>query len=973
MEKNITGERLFNEGRYAEAENFFQNILRDNPRDKEAYNNLGVLALQKKDLDEALEFFKRALEIDPLYKIALLNYTEIAKTVKSPSAKMILKRYLERYPADREVTDALEKFETVFRERPKISFICLPTMDAFLGDIIKYFQTRYEVRACISNDLKEIEAAIIWGDIIWLEWANEMTIALTKQPHIFKYKRVICRLHSYEAINGYAQKINWKQIDDVIFVADHIRTLVQQQVPELGRKVRIHTVPNGIDLGRFKLVEKERGKNLAFLGNVNFKKGPMLLLHAFRELVNRYDGYRLHIGGEIKDSRYALYFSRMTRELNLEDKIILDGWIDDVPAWLVDKHYIVCTSPLEGHPVGLMEAMACGCKPVIHNFVGADGIYPGEYLWNSIDDFTGMITANDYNPAAYREYIERKFSLDRQLASLEQIIDDDNSEIAVSENEPAAGADEFKLPPVSEPPEASPDNGWQYPDAMFSPDPKLRIESLTREAAIQIQQKRPDLAETTLLRLAKMTGYENEAVNLNLVKIYQANENIPAIQEVFKRAATTALEEDRYDEFLNFAYLSIYAENLFSRNPNYQYARVDEDINTYIRLAAARHPLQQWVRDNRPVDRLPGQKLKVGFLLEGFSQTQAPSRTYYPLAEYHDREKYELFFYSRWSLDEAMAKKENYDVTVKFLQEQNCRAVCPDRRLSPTEQAAFLTKRIVRDEIDILVYQTTYFVPVYNFISCLHPAPCQAALEHQQSEYSKEMDLIFTTRKQYSESSTLAAPGVIPFTRKTDVAAHRRRDFGIPDEAPVLISVNRERRYHQPEFWREIQAVLAKNPNVYFVAVGLADTNELVHSSAPERSRIITPGFRTDVMEFLKMADVYIDLFPAGTGSSLIEAMQAGLPVVCFAQDYGTLYRVAENSLGAEFVNHPELVIPVKNYPRWRLTVQRLLKDKDLRRRLSRDMTERARHYEPRQVTESVFAQLEQITRKKQETVSVPT
>jgi len=971
MDAMKTGERLFTEGKFSEAENFFQNHIKDNPRDKEAYNNLGVIALQKKDLDEALEYFKRALEIDPLYKIALLNYTEIAKAVKSPSAKIILKRYLDRFPADREITEALEQFETVFQEKPNISIICLPTMDTFLGDIIKYFQSQYEVRTCISNNLKEIEAAIIWGDIIWLEWGNEMTIALTKQPDIFKYKRVICRLHSYEAINGYANKIDWEKIDDVIFVADHIRTLVQKQVPELAQKVNTHPVPNGIDLDSFQLTEKNRGKNIAFLGNINFKKGPMLLLHAFRELVKKDDEYRLHIGGEFKDSRYSLYFSQMTRELGLEDKIHLDGWIDDVPAWLEDKHYIVCSSPMEGHPVGMMEAMACGCKPIIHNFFGASGIYPPEYLWNSIDEFVGLITANDYRPAAYREFIENNFSLGKQLTHLENIINDTGVKPTVSEKEAASTSHEYSPSPTTDKQSAETDTGWVYPEEMFSPNPRVRIETLTREAVVQIQEKRFDLAKTTLLRLVRMTRYTNESVNLNLVKLYQNDEDIPAIQDIFKRAATAALSKNHMDDFFNYAYLSIYAENMFSSNPNYRYARVDEDLNNYIMLAAKNHSLKEWVANNRQPSNHNNDKIKIGFLLEGFSQSQAPTRTYYPLAEHHDRDKYEIYFYSRWSLTEEIAKRENYDVTVDSLMQNDCHVITPDHQMSPMEQAEFLTKQIVNDEIDIMVFQTAYFVPVYNFIACLHPAPYQALLEHQQSEFSHEMDLVFTTRKQYPECSTLTAPGVIPFTRNTDVTPHRRMDFGIPEEATVLISVNRERRYHQKEFWREIQAVLAKNPNAYMVAVGLDNPDDFVHPSVPERSRIITPGFRTDIMEFLKMADIYIDLFPAGTGSSLIEAMQAGLPVVCFDQDYDTLYRVTDNSLGAEFVNHPDLVIPYKKYGQWRLTVERLLKDKDWRRRLSRDMTERARLFEPKRVTDAVFSQLEEITKAKKEAVLI--
>ena len=964
MDAMKTGERLFTEGKFSEAENFFQNIIRDNPRDKEAYNNLGVIALQKKDLDEALDYFTRALEIDPLYKIALLNYTEIAKAIKSPSAKIILKKYLDRYPADREVSEALVQFETVFQEKPKISFICLPTMDTFLGDIIKYFRTRCEVRTCISNDLKEIEAAIIWGDIIWLEWGNEMTIALTKQPQIFKYKRVICRLHSYEAINGYAQKINWEEIDDVIFVADHIRTLVQQQVPELAQKVNIHTVPNGIDLDRFQLTDKQRGKNIAFLGTVNFKKGPMLLLHAFRELLNKDDEYRLYIGGEFKDSRYSLYFSQMIRELGLENKIHLNGRIDDVPAWLKDKQYIVCSSPLEGHPVGLMEAMACGCKPIIHNFVGAGGLYPREYLWNSIDEFVGLITADDYNPTAYREFIEYNYSLLKQLTHLENIINDTGEKFIESEKETVTTSLENDPLPMTERQTYETATDWVYPNEMFSSDPKVRIETLTREAAVQIQQKRFDLAKTTLLRLAKMTRYTSESVNLNLVKIYQQDEDIPAIQNIFKRAAAAALSQNQMDNFLNYAYLSIYAENMFSPNPNYRYAWIDEDLNTYIRLAAKIHPLKEWVTNNRQPVRPYNDKIKIGFLLEGFSQNQAPTRTYYPLAEHYDRDKYEIYFYSRWSLTEDIAQRENYDITVDFLKKNDCHVVSPDRQMSPMEQVEFLTKQIVTDGIDLLTFQTTYFVPVYNFISCLHPAPFQALLEHQQSEFSQEMDLVFTTRKQVPECSASTAPGVIPMTRKETVNPHLPDEFAIPEGAVILISANRESRYYQNEFWTEMYAVLDRNPIVYFVAVGLSDTDKLPPMDPRIRSQIITPGYRTDVMEFFKMADIYIDLFPSGAGSSLIEALQAGLPVLCYDQDMSTLFSVNDISLGPDFIPGSDLVIPYGDRKKWHKTIDRLIYHSNYRNDMAFAMRKHAENFEPKRVATAFFNRLTETIRE---------
>ncbi|MBN1211065.1 MAG: glycosyltransferase [candidate division Zixibacteria bacterium] len=953
------GEELFARGQIEDAEKHFHDIILQNPEQKEAYNNLGVIALQKQDIEQAIEYFTRSLAIDPFYKDALLNYSELARTVKSPSARIILKRYLSRYPQDKDVTRVLAEIDADFHKKGKIAFLTLPRWNSFLPDIVNHFQKTYEVRTCYSEDIKEIEAAVIWADIVWLEWANELAIILSNHNHnLLDNKHTVCRLHSYEALRGFAAKINWDKIDDLIFVADHIRTMVQQQIPQLSKKVRIHTIPNGINLERFPFRERKPGKNLAFLGSLNYKKGPMLLFHAFRELLRRNPDYHLHIGGEVKDARYRMYFDQMIREMSLEKNIHFDGWIDDVPAWLEDKHYIVCSSVMEGHPVGLMEAMACGLKPIVHNFVGARGIYPAEYIWNDFEEFIQLVTGDEYSPRAYREFVENNFPLEKQLKSIEKIINRTSNETRSGNGNNTEESEPLVAPAPSVKASAG-NNGWPCPAGMFSNDPEERIKTLIKEVSAQVQQNRSGPTETNLLRLAKMTGYSNEAIVMNLTKLYQAGEDIPAIRELWRRTAVAALENNRFDDFLKNAYISIYAENLFSKDPNYKYATVDEDLNAFIRLAAKHHPLKAWVDENRDKNKFD-EKLRIGFLLEGFSQNQAPSRTYYPLAEYHDRDRYELYFYSRWSLDEEPALKERYADTVTFLKQNDVRVRIPERQLGPMDQVNYLTRQIVNDGIDILVYQTTYFVPVYNFISALRPAPFQAALEHQQSEFSRDMDLIFTTRKQVPESSARTAPGVIPLTRKNNVRAARRSDFGIPDTAALLISVNRDSRYRQPEFWNQLRDALARNPEAYFMAVGLANISSNLPAGAPERKRIITPGYRTDIMELLAMADIYIDLFPSGAGSSLVEALLAGLPVLCFDQDYRTLFSVNDISLGADFVNHRDLVIPYGNRDKWQQTLDRLIHDKNWRHQLGREMVEQSRRFEPRRVAEKFFNHLEE-------------
>ena len=426
LEINLNeGEALFASGKVLEAEQLFLALIEKDQNRKEAYNNLGAIAFQRNDPKSAIDYFTMSLEIDPFYKDAIINYTDLLKTLDQAHLSLpLLEKINDNEPTDKEITNILEELRSNNSNRSKVAVICPPGMESFLGDIVDFLKTGHEVKICYSTNVQEVDTTIKWADIVWLEWANELTIILTNHPeNILKDKHTICRLHSYEAFAGFASKINWQNINDLIFVAEHIKNIVIQQVPMLPQIVNsLHVIPNGINMDRFSFKERAKGKKLAFIGSINYKKGPMLLLHAFRELVQMDSEYRLFIAGTFQDTRYQLYFSQMMQEMELGKNVQFDGWINDINAWLEDKQYIVCSSVLEGHPVGIMEAMARGLKPLIHNFVGAKGIYPDKYLWNTIPDFVSMATEENYDPAEYRNFIETNYSLEKQKNSVNMVI-----------------------------------------------------------------------------------------------------------------------------------------------------------------------------------------------------------------------------------------------------------------------------------------------------------------------------------------------------------------------------------------------------------------------------------------------------------------------------------------------------------------------------------------------------------------------
>lgn len=424
MEDIITkGEALFNDGQIAAAEKCFLSILGDDPGNKAALNNLGVIAYNDCRNEDAIDFFSRALASDPFYKDAVTNYAHLLKGLRLlPEASELIAKNVDRYPDDAELRRLLAEAQKRVPRRLKMAVVCLPGLESFLVDIVEQFQHTHDIRTCYSGKGDDVGAAVQWADVVWIEWANQLAISLTNHPTLLKGKHVICRLHRYESYTNMPGQVNWSAVDDLIFVAPHVKERLKLQIADIDRRVRTHIVYNGINLDRFRFVERQPGFDLAYVGFLNHLKNPPMLLQCLRQLVNIDDRYRLHVAGEFQGAEYSTYFKHMVSEMGLDRHIRLDGWVKDIPTWLTDKQYLVHTSMIEGHPVGIMEAMACGIKPVIHNFVGAGEIYPERYLWNTVEEFTRKITAGDYSSAEYRQFIATNYSLARQIDSIASII-----------------------------------------------------------------------------------------------------------------------------------------------------------------------------------------------------------------------------------------------------------------------------------------------------------------------------------------------------------------------------------------------------------------------------------------------------------------------------------------------------------------------------------------------------------------------
>ncbi len=302
--------------------------------------------------------------------------------------------------------------------KKNIVFFVKHGLDSFLIDIINALSHDYVTKKIVVTNLKQIDEGMKCADICWFEWCDEL-ISYGSKLDIAKEKNIICRIHSYESFTEYPCNVYWKNVDKIIFVAEHIRNFTIDNFNIDKEKTMV--IPNGIDIPKWTFQDRKPGFNIAYVGYINYKKGPMLLLHTFKAIYDKNNQYKLYIAGKFQDTRDVLYFNQMIRAFELENNVIYEGWQDNLDKWLEDKNYILCTSILESQNISVMQAMAKGIKPIIHNFVGANEIYPQCLIWNTINDALEMVTNNKYDSQEYNYFVKNNFEFQDQIEKLKAL------------------------------------------------------------------------------------------------------------------------------------------------------------------------------------------------------------------------------------------------------------------------------------------------------------------------------------------------------------------------------------------------------------------------------------------------------------------------------------------------------------------------------------------------------------------------
>ena len=377
---------LFELGKEKDA---WRYLMRISKKDWSVYDLLGDIEFKNGSELLAINFYKKAYDLNPT------------------------KEYISK------IKPLAQKLE---KKKEKLLFLCLPNFDSFIKEIANILAFKYKIKIITLTNEKEIRTAVKWADIVWLEWANEMTVFATNNIDELKDKKVICRLHSYEIFNSnHINNIYWKVIDKLIFVSNHIRSLFFEMYTNIYPKERTFIIENGIDLDKYTYTKHKQGYDIAVVAGISHKKNPAQWLQIINTLSKINSRYKLHIAGKTTDNRYRIYLNYMTEEMNLQNNIKFYGHVEDINEFLDDKNYLLSTSIHEGHPYNIMEAMAKGIKPLIHNYFGSKQQWPQELIYNSINELEEKVNSN-YTSEKYREFIEKNYTLEKQILRIEKIL-----------------------------------------------------------------------------------------------------------------------------------------------------------------------------------------------------------------------------------------------------------------------------------------------------------------------------------------------------------------------------------------------------------------------------------------------------------------------------------------------------------------------------------------------------------------------
>jgi glycosyltransferase involved in cell wall biosynthesis len=787
---------------------------------------------------------------------------------------------------------------------------CGQGLDSFVSNLISGLAPQVRVEKLVSDRGQDFLEAMARHQTVWIEWGNELAEFLTKQgAQALKGKRVILRIHAYEVMQGLADRIDYNQISDLMFVCAGMRDLLLQRRPEIRQQVkRIHVIPNGIDTARFTLAQRPPGLELAYVGYLNFKKGPMELMHAMEVLHRRHGRCRLHVAGVFQDLYSETACRHFIARNNLEGAVHFYGWVKDVKAWLADKTAIICTSLSESQGLGLMEAMAMGLKPLIYNFHTAEHIYPRRWLWNNFDELTEMLH-EAHDPQEVRRFVEQNYSLDLQLLRLKQMLSGDSEVIfeRVESNGP-------QLPLI--PAECYATSLAKRQQANFNFGQRLLQNGHLKPARVFFE------------RAWTQSEYQDRAALNSLIGVHEQYEDYNELTQVHKERGFAAARRGDFETMLQAFYSAYYAA--YVRTSSYYWQEFDPGVDTVLRLVADKIKPLDGHQDI--IQRIAQNKRKLVLALDSLDPQWATVKRFVEVAKRINKDIFSVIILV------LRPEMPSWQAVIAELNRYGCHTACSqgDKLLPNVQRGLHLLKQI---GCDYFVSNTPFVTPHLDLLAHCRPAKWNIKFVSQGGGMETSIDRAWTTVRELlidevRDGFFIGPAFVVPPVPRALTRSRREGEL-------KAVCVGRAIKFiDNQQFWRILLEVLSRLPGLSLDIIGCG-AHEIFPGGSLPHPRLKFLGFRDDVVELLSDHDVLIDTWPLGGGSTLREALGVGIPVVSVkAQQYEHYDSRATYHVGCNEMIHPDLLLPEMNADNLSKVLAMLAGDLEYYQRITTELAE---------------------------------
>ena len=138
-------------------------------------------------------------------------------------------------------------------------------------------------------------------------------------------------MHRFELDRHY-DEIQWNNIDSVLFISEAMERKFHAKGDYKGKTFVTY---DNLNFEDFPLIQKEKTMQIGMLGNIEPRKGVLEFVEHFGKM--NLPEIKLSIAGKAKDATYYGKIKRHIVENNLESKITIEGYVNDLKDWYISN------------------------------------------------------------------------------------------------------------------------------------------------------------------------------------------------------------------------------------------------------------------------------------------------------------------------------------------------------------------------------------------------------------------------------------------------------------------------------------------------------------------------------------------------------------------------------------------------------------------------------------------------------------